>query len=879
VHTFGELVRGHRRRLGLSQEELAERAGLSVRGLRKIENGRTGTPRPVTVRLLADTFALAGAVRDAFVASGTAEPAAPGPADPALIGREQELTALRAAARSAAGGRFQLVWITGEAGMGKSALTRALMSELSAAGWRVALGRSPEVDGAPPTWAWAEIARGLTGDDWEPEAAVVPFRIARAVVDLIIGGDAPLLIVLEDVHRAGPEAFQILRYTAAELADRPVLVAATLRPAEAGHELPSTPAERLSLAGLAEPDVGRLLRERLGETVAPEVVRLVTARTAGNPLFVAETARLIADRGVAAAVAAVPDGVRDVLRRRLAGLDPAAIAVLRAVATFGIEADVELLLSMDPSALDALDTAVSAGLLTEPAPGRVRFSHVLVRDTVYQDLTGVRRSALHAAVLSALTASRPGDVRTLARHALAAAGPSTARPVASQVAAAARLAVQAGAYAEAGALLTGALELLAGSGGALRLDLLCLLVSAQGHCGDVRGARRSRRSAVDLARELGDRSGLARALISYDAPALWANSEFQEPDHDLIAAMTSVLAEPELATAVRCALLAALALEIESIDPERTDRSGREALELANQLDDPPLICRALAVRYRHVTMLTPDRWPELHEIGKRQLDVATDAGLDAYQAQAHHILSIAGMARNDLDAAQWHLDRAAEHATSGQLDLVLAIIAMFRGLRELVAGHFEAAEQAYAPVLAQLRHVGSPNVDEMRLLVHFCLAHARPGPGRESRLAALAAPARAAYERYGDAVAEPYTRLLIAAGRKAEIRTVWRPQVPIPHDHYWFRWTALRAENALLLNDLPTAAECYRQLLPWSGHLPGLLHAHVTLGPVDQTLGDLATALGDPEAAATHYADALAVSDHVGGPHWASRARAALEG
>jgi hypothetical protein len=166
-----------------------------------------------------------------------------------------------------------------------------------------------------------------------------------------------------------------------------------------------------------------------------------------------------------------------------------------------------------------------------------------------------------------------------------------------------------------------------------------------------------------------------------------------------------------------------------------------------------------------------------------------------------------------------------------------------------------------------------------MRLLVHFCLAHARPGPGRESRLAALAAPARAAYERYGDAVAEPYTRLLIAAGRKAEIRTVWRPQVPIPHDHYWFRWTALRAENALLLNDLPTAAECYRQLLPWSGHLPGLLHAHVTLGPVDQTLGDLATALGDPEAAATHYADALAVSDHVGGPHWASRARAALEG
>ncbi|HZN78061.1 MAG TPA: helix-turn-helix transcriptional regulator, partial [Mycobacterium sp.] len=51
---FGDVVRRHRRRLGLSQQDLADKSGVTVRGLRKIESGRIGTPRPVTVRLLAD---------------------------------------------------------------------------------------------------------------------------------------------------------------------------------------------------------------------------------------------------------------------------------------------------------------------------------------------------------------------------------------------------------------------------------------------------------------------------------------------------------------------------------------------------------------------------------------------------------------------------------------------------------------------------------------------------------------------------------------------------------------------------------------------------------------------------------------------------------
>ena len=72
---FGDMVRAHRGRLGVTQEELADRSGVSVRGLGKIEAGRISRPRPSTVRLLADAFGLSGAERDRFCAAAGPNPA------------------------------------------------------------------------------------------------------------------------------------------------------------------------------------------------------------------------------------------------------------------------------------------------------------------------------------------------------------------------------------------------------------------------------------------------------------------------------------------------------------------------------------------------------------------------------------------------------------------------------------------------------------------------------------------------------------------------------------------------------------------------------------------------------------------------------------
>ena len=131
---FGEIVRGHRRRLGLSQQDVADKSGVTVRGLRKIESGRIATPRPATVRLLADAFGLIGAERDGFCTAAHRQVAVPprGAAAPAqlpadvagFVGREAQLRQLDALLDGAAvlATAVVVTAVAGTAGVGKTAL-------------------------------------------------------------------------------------------------------------------------------------------------------------------------------------------------------------------------------------------------------------------------------------------------------------------------------------------------------------------------------------------------------------------------------------------------------------------------------------------------------------------------------------------------------------------------------------------------------------------------------------------------------------------------------------------------------------------------------------------------------------------------------------
>ena len=153
------------------------------------------------------------------------------------------------------------------------------------------------------------------------------------------------------------------------------------------------------------------------------------ARTDGNPFYVRETARLLASEGELVAVAEVPAGVRDVIRRRVARLPAHAQTVLRLAAVVGRDIDVDVLLAADDAdedqSLDAVEAGVMAGLLLEPAVGRLRFAHGLVQDTLYDDISRLRRSRLHGRIAEVM--ERVGSTGLRRHHPPPARGRLTGR--------------------------------------------------------------------------------------------------------------------------------------------------------------------------------------------------------------------------------------------------------------------------------------------------------------------------------------------------------------------------------------------------------------------------------------------------------------------
>ncbi|MFC4942246.1 BTAD domain-containing putative transcriptional regulator [Pseudonocardia sp. GCM10023141] len=810
-------------------------------------------------------------------------PAPPHPA-PDLVGRDRELARLRGAADRVRSSGVQVVLISSDAGGGKSALVSAFRADRAAAGWTTALGRCPEVDGAPPAWAWRELvtdvlaarpadrawAARLEALNTGPTSTAETFWLSRAAVDLI-GAAArshPLLLVIDDLHRAEGETLQLLRSVVGGLAAAPVLVIVTVRPADVGADveaalaaLAEPTADRIAIAGLHPDDVGTLLA-RHGVTGAdPETIALVTERTGGNPLFVRELARLVAVEGIAAAGHAVPAGVRDVLRRRLARLPGPAQTVLRHAAVLGRDVDVDTLLQLtgdEDAALDALEVGVLTGLLSEPAPGQVRFAHALVCDTLYADVPRLRRTRLHAAALEVLAGTRPDDHAVLAHHALAA-GPAVAPARALEHAAAAAAAADRfGARREA-ARLWGAAVGLAGSAQVdteREIALRCAHVSALAHAGDGVAAVTARAAAVALARGT---DLLNDALTSYDAPVSWTIRPDSRVDTALVGLIeTALAATPPPAVELRCRLLVALVFELESHDDERVRSASAEAMALSAGHGDPLLRCAALNARF--FAALSPDLWPELEGVGTELVTIAEASGLAGYRSQGHHLLFMVSAARHDLDGAQHHVDAAVAAATGGQLGMTLGWATIFAALRALVRGDLDAAEARYTEVARRLAAAGVVNAELIGFVGRFAVRHAR---GRHGELVDEMAALRPHMPpTFSDFLASG----LLAAGRPDDARAGWRPDVVLPRNYYWQLWTVLRAEVAVGLGDREVAARCYDELLPWAGTFAGLSSGTVTLGPVDRVLADLAALLGHPpEQQAAHRRAAAALAASMG--------------
>ncbi|GAA2733902.1 BTAD domain-containing putative transcriptional regulator [Actinocorallia aurantiaca] len=820
------------------------------------------------------------------------EPPADTPAEP-LAGRDRELAEILAAV----GAGRRLVLLSGEAGVGKTALADRVCRELAAEGWEQSWGRTPEVDGAPAAWAWAELLRGLNARYPAPEVlapmldddalapagdlTVARFRLHRAVGRYLAGvaETTSLAVVLEDLHRADEETLGLLAGLPEQAPG--VLFLVTYRNTQPTDALADALASlarhepvRMELAGIDADAVAELVGSLCSAEVDAGTLKAIAERTAGNPFFVRETARLLASEGAEAAVRTVPSGVGDVLRRRVSRLPAAAQTVLRTAAVVGRDVDPDLLTEIcgvdEDTVLDALEAALVTGLMTEEGTG-TRFAHVLVRDTLYGDLSRLRRSRLHARVADALERRPAADPATLAHHHLA----SGTRP--DRVAHHARRAAEAAearfAHRRASELWSQALDAHDRSGTAdprARLDLVARLVRALALSGDLVQARIRRGEVLDALRELGDPELTARVITAYDVPTPWTNHQYGAVDEPVVAAAEEALgALPE--GALRSRLLTTLAMELETDFEERGARAAEEAVEIARRLGEPELLAHALNGLYMN-SYRTAEALHERDAIALELLELAERHSLGLYQVLGHLFLQQTRMGLLDPERAEFHSGEGQRLARQYERPLLADIAAWAVCQRLAVGGRFDEATEAYRRTAEAFLSTGLWGGElAMSWLGVFTLMFTR------DRLAELEEETAVMWEMWGanGVMADLYALVLHARGKRERAREIFSLAPPVRYDYFYDLLITIRAFAAIRFEDRPTARETYDRLLPYAGRYAGMSTASIALCPVSFALGELARFLGLD--ASEHYARAVEVARKAGAPHWEERALAQL--
>jgi predicted ATPase len=385
----------------------------------------------------------------------------------AFVGREPELSELRAGLDDASAGHGRLFLLSGEPGIGKTRLAEEISNEASARGMRVVWGRCWEGGGAPAYWPFIQITRACVDDhDGEhleallgsgaseiarlipeiklslpsieeakaaPDSESARFRLFDAVATLLrnVARSGPLLMVVDDLHDADQPTLQMLRFIGRETKDARMLIVGTYRDAEVRQspELGKLIGDLIregrtvSIAALSQGEVGEFIERSSAKKADDKLVAYLHHATAGNPLFVDGVVRLLAaegklDRtGFDVCAFKIPDGVRESIRRRLAGLSAEANSLLSIASVMGNEFEMRLLERISGRSseqmIEQTDEALRIGVLRTGGPGftRQQFSHALIREVLYDDLAANRRIELHGEVGTAIEEIYKSELR------------------------------------------------------------------------------------------------------------------------------------------------------------------------------------------------------------------------------------------------------------------------------------------------------------------------------------------------------------------------------------------------------------------------------------------------------------------------------------
>jgi DNA-binding SARP family transcriptional activator len=857
--------------------------------------------------------------------------AAPGdsagvPAAAVFVGREPELAELVAGLDDAYAGHGRLVILVGEPGIGKSRLAEELGLQARARGARVLVGRCWEAGGAPAYWPWVQSLRSYLRDadtdalvkrlgseaveiapilpelgeviPWAPDGAPATsegarFRLFHAVAELLRNAseERPIVLVLDDLHAADTPSLLLLRFLARELGSMRVLLLAALRDVDPIPDEPLTEmlaavtreptTRRISLTGLSEHDVAAYLELTAAQIASDEFAAELHAETEGNPLFVAETVRLISLEGLRSQAGGevrlvIPQSVRDVISRRLAHLSSECHALLVLASVLGREFTLDSLVDAggppEDELLELLDEAMTARVVSEfpGVTGRLRFAHVLVRDTLYDGLTTARRVQLHRRVLRALEA-RYGDapgaqLAALVHHAVAGSEFEKARRYASR---AGDRSLELLAYEEAERLYQLALDsldLATPSDDHGRCELLLALGDVQARAGNGPGARETFLQAAAIARTAGMPERLGRAALGYGGRFVWVRAG---ADKQIIPLLESALAAlDDRDSKLRVLLLARLAGALrDELSPERRDSLSAEAVAMARRVGDPETLAYALDGRY--AAIWSPDNHEERFAIATELLRLGEELGEGERAFQGHDYRSVVFLERGELSAFDEEVALMASLAEQLRQPAQLWIVLQTRALRALIAGQFDRAEGLIAEALAVGR--GAERWDAV-LNHNLQMLVLRREQGRLEEMETIVEQSVDEYPSRR-MVACALTSLYAELGREAKASSTFEALAAsaftdIPSDNEWRFALSSLAEASAYLGDTRRATTLYTLLRPHADRLV-TCSLELSTGPVSRYLGLLASTLTRWDDAVQHFEDALAISERIHAHPW----------
>ena len=820
-----------------------------------------------------------------------------GTAGATTIGRDRELARIAARLAEGAAGRGGVVLASGEPGIGKTRLALDASAAAAAAGFRVAWGRCPEAGAAPAFWPWIEIVREVVARDGAeavrtrlgPAAADVlalaeardllgtgplpaelvasqRFRALDGLVRLLEGGATPLLVVLEDLHRADELSVAALRHVAGYAGRLPLLLLATVRPGDLPADGPLVDAlaevttlpwcDDLSLGPLAEEEAVRLVAAVPGPALHAGEVAEVVARAGGNPLFLQQLAL------TPGAPAALPMSLRQVIRARVGRLPEACRAMLDVLAVAGREADLDLAAVVAGLAGDgaraALAPAMEQGLLVPAVTRTAAFSHALVQETLYADLDPADRAALHerfAAALEEPAAADAGLRAARADHALRAARGGRAVDCVPALRAAAAAAAGRLAFGEAARWLGEALPETVGRP-ADRIAVLLDLGRAEVHAGRTAEARAHLETAADLAAERGDADALTAAALGIGSCVV----PIGEADHALVTRLRqAVEALGQGDPAVRVRLLARLGVELYWEDGAAARRESAAALAAAEETTgDPGTLAEALWARL--FTLRGPDRLDERLALGRRLVDTAVGDGDDDGEFRGRVWWLPELLRSGQVPAYRANVERLALLARRSGQPLHRWYAEVFAAERDLLVGDPESARtrsEAAAEIAVRL---GIEAGGVYRLGLQVPLRRDVGG------LAELRGPLQEAADRYPGLV----TLQMMLAFVDAELgsaeeaaaglaRLAADDFAAVPPDSLWTATLCLAAEVAHRLELVPAARSAGRLLEPSRGTC-AVQGVPVAWGAVDRAVGLARLTCGDRAGAETALTAALAL-------------------